>query len=158
MTKPKKWQFCSFCHGAAHSIIHIVAICIRNSKTLASFCSWEASLILTWSKTLRSQVFSWHGFFIKTIAPAHEIMVLITLATSDSSGEPAHLRSLARAFAVRTHEVWKKTKGQTKHQISSSTGWLRMCIWRMNLRRMKSTIMSWHGSFDQDYSKEISTS
>ena len=35
--------------------------------------------------------------------PAHEIMVLITQATSDSSGEPAHLRSLARAFLVRKY-------------------------------------------------------
>ena len=39
--------------------------------------------------------------------PAHEIMVLITLATCEGSDEPAHLRSIARAFAVRTHEVWK---------------------------------------------------
>ena len=29
-------------------------------------------------------------------------MVLITQATSEGSGKPAHLRSLARAFAVRT--------------------------------------------------------
>ena len=34
--------------------------------------------------------------------PAHEIMVLITQATSEGSGEPTHPRSLARAFAVRT--------------------------------------------------------
>ena len=39
--------------------------------------------------------------------PAHEIMVLITQATSEGSGEPAHPRSLARAFAVRSHEVGK---------------------------------------------------
>ena len=39
--------------------------------------------------------------------PAHEIMVLITKATSKCSGEPAHPLSLMRAFAVRTHEVWK---------------------------------------------------
>ena len=45
--------------------------------------------------------------YIKLIEPAHEIMVLITQATSEGSGEPAHLRSLSRAFAVRTHEVWK---------------------------------------------------
>ena len=41
------------------------------------------------------------------IEPAHEIMELITYATSEGSGEPAHPSSLARAFAVRTHEVWK---------------------------------------------------
>ena len=41
------------------------------------------------------------------IKPAHAIMVLITQATSECSGEAAHPRSLARAFAARTHEVWK---------------------------------------------------
>ena len=46
-------------------------------------------------------------------------MVLITQAISEGSGEPVHLRSLARAFAVRTHEVWKLTKGPTKNQTSS---------------------------------------
>ena len=35
---------------------------------------------------------------------AHEIMVLITQATSEGSGEPARPRSLDRAFAVRTPE------------------------------------------------------
>ena len=44
---------------------------------------------------------------MKEIEPAHEIMVLITKVTSEGSGEPTHLRSLARAFAIRTHEVWK---------------------------------------------------
>ena len=39
--------------------------------------------------------------------PAREIMVLITLATSEGSGEPAHPHGLARAFAVRTHGEWK---------------------------------------------------
>ena len=39
--------------------------------------------------------------------PAHEIMVLITSATSEGSGEPVHPRCLARAIAVRTYEVWK---------------------------------------------------
>ena len=43
----------------------------------------------------------------KIIEPADEIMVLITQATSEDSGEPAYPRSLTRAFAVRTHEVWK---------------------------------------------------
>ena len=47
-----------------------------------------------------------YTFFINTrFEPTHEIMVLITQATSEGSGEPAHPRRLARAFAVRTHEV-----------------------------------------------------
>ena len=40
-----------------------------------------------------------------SIEPAHEIMVLITQATSESSDKPAHPCSLARAFAVRTQSM-----------------------------------------------------
>ena len=58
----------------------------------------------------------------------------------------ASLRSLARAFAVRTHGVWKYTKGPNKNQTSSPTGWLHMRFWRMSLRRMKSAINLWAGS------------
>ena len=43
----------------------------------------------------------------KVNEPSHEIMVLITQATREGSGEPARPCSLARAFIVRTHEVWK---------------------------------------------------
>ena len=60
------------------------------------------------------------GIFRK-IEPANEIMVLITYATSEGSGEPAQPRSLARASTVRTHEVWKYMKGPTKSQTSSPT-------------------------------------
>ena len=56
--------------------------------------------------------------------------------------EPAHVRSLATAFAVRSHELRKWTKGQT----SSTTGWLHMRIWRMNLLRTKSAKISQVGS------------
>ena len=44
--------------------------------------------------------------FLLPFEPAHEIMELITYATSEGSGEPAYPRSDARAFTVRTHEVW----------------------------------------------------
>ena len=59
-----------------------------------------------------------------------------------------HLCSLSRAFAVRTHEVWKKTKGPTKNQTSSPTGCLNMHFWRMHLRRMKRAIISWNAHFE----------
>ena len=36
--------------------------------------------------------------------------------------------------------------GPTKNQTSSPTGWLRMHVWRMSLRRTKNTIISWDGS------------
>ena len=41
-------------------------------------------------------------------------MVLITWATSEGSCEPAHARSLARPFAVRTHEVWSRRRVRPK--------------------------------------------
>ena len=82
-----------------------------------------------------------------TFEPAHEIMVLITWATSKGSGKPAHWRCLARALAVRAHEIWKQTKGPTRNKTSSPTGWLRMCNWRTSLQRAKSAIISWAGSF-----------
>ena len=43
-----------------------------------------------------------------------------------------------------------KTKGPTKNQTSSPTGWLRMRVWKMNLRRTKSAIISWDGSNDKN--------
>ena len=39
--------------------------------------------------------------------PVLEIMVRITYATSEGSGEIVHMRSLAKALAVRTHDEWK---------------------------------------------------
>ena len=39
--------------------------------------------------------------------PAHEIMVLITYATSEGWGEPVHPGSVTRAYTVHMHEVWK---------------------------------------------------
>ena len=47
--------------------------------------------------------------------PAHEIMVLITQANREGSGEPALPRSLTWAFAVRIHEVWNSLFAHMKH-------------------------------------------
>ena len=51
--------------------------------------------------------YTYHEEFEKKIEQAHEIMVLTIMATNEGSGEPAHLYSLSRAFAVRTLDVWK---------------------------------------------------
>ena len=87
----------------------------------------------------------------KCQAPRHHIrMLLWYLSYRRPVKAQASLRirahSLTRAFAVRTHEVWKQTKGPTKNQTSSPTGWLHMGVWRMSLWRTKSTIISYHGS------------
>ena len=59
--------------------------------------------------------------------PAHEIMVLITQATSEGSGESAHVRSLARAVAcshTRRMEVdkWSDQKSDIQpHGMAAHT-------------------------------------
>ena len=45
-----------------------------------------------------------------------------------------------------TQKYFSSFHYQTKHQTSSPTGWLRMRIWRMSLRRTKSAILSCAGS------------
>ena len=54
-------------------------------------------------------------------------------------------RRLRRACASAQSRQ-RQTKGPTKNQTSSPTGWLRMCVWRMSLWRTKSAIISWAGS------------
>ena len=80
-----------------------------------------------------------------TNEPAHEIMVLIAKATSEGSGEPAH-----HCSHTWTMEV---DEGKTKKQTSSPTVWLRMHIWKMNLRRTKSAKISWIGSNDIQFTR-----
>ena len=51
--------------------------------------------------------------------------------------------------SLRCSHTWslEVDKGSDhKKQTSSPTGWLRMRVWRMSLRRTKRTIISWCGS------------
>ena len=66
----------------------------KNNKTYKLY----GMQILTLLQALESLV-SW------LFEPAQEIMVLIAQANSEGSGESAHPRSLARAFAVRTQSM-----------------------------------------------------
>ena len=74
--------------------------------------------------------------------PAHEIMAFITKANSECSGDPAHPRSLARAFAVREHEIWKLTKGPTKNRISRPYWMTAHARFKNEFTEDESTIMS----------------
>ena len=58
--------------------------------------------------------------------PRQANLVLIAYASSEGSGEPAHLRSLARTFAARSYKQWVKRNFQTKSQIPSPSEWLGM--------------------------------
>ena len=53
-------------------------------------------------------------------------------------------------FADIKYGSWQRV--QLKNQTSGLTGWLRMRVWRMSLRRMKSAIIAWAGSFMANFS------
>ena len=58
--------------------------------------------------------------------PRQANLVLIAYASSEGSGEPAHLRSLARTFAARSYKQWVKRNLQTESQIPGTSEWLGM--------------------------------
>ena len=63
---------------------------------------------------------------VYTCGPRQANLVLITYASSEGSGEPAHLRSLARTSAARSYKQWVKRNLQTESQIPSPSEWLGM--------------------------------
>ena len=62
---------------------------------VTSLLSYETSPYLSWRKK------SLLPKFLSQLEP------WLSQSTSEGSGEPVHLRSLAGAFVVCTHEVWK---------------------------------------------------
>ena len=65
----------------------------------------QAGLSLTWWKTSKT------GFLVTRLiykfllyGPCQANLVLIAYASSEGSGEPAHLRSLARTSAARSYK------------------------------------------------------
>ena len=63
------------------------------------------------------------------MGPVLNILVIITSANSEGSGEPAHMRSLARAFSACILEVWIYMKAQTKIYTTSFISSLDMSTW-----------------------------
>ena len=53
--------------------------------------------------------------------PALKILTLMAYASNEGSAKTAHMRSLARAFVVRTLEVRKTTKILAKPEIPTFT-------------------------------------
>ena len=84
-----------------------------------------------------------------TFGPRQANLVLIAYASSEGSGEPAHLRSLARTSAAHSYKQWIKRNLQTESQIPGPSEWLGMrskhLPWR-NARRHK---FAWRSSFIQ---------
>ena len=65
-------------------------------------------------------------FYALQNGPRQANLVLIAYASSEGSGEPAHLRSLARTSASRSYEQWVKRNIQTESQIPSPSARLGM--------------------------------
>ena len=55
------------------------------------------------------------------IDPAHEIVIIIALATNNGSDKPAYLHRLARAFAACLHIKWKYSKTCLKWPLKKKT-------------------------------------
>ena len=54
------------------------------------------------------------------------LVLIIAYASSEGSGEPAHLRSLARTSAARSYKQWVKRNLQTESHIPGPSEWLGM--------------------------------
>ena len=80
-----------------------------------------------------------HLFYF-TIGPHQANLVHIAYASSEASGQPAHLRSLTRTSAARSYKQWVKRNLQTENQIPGPSELLGMrslsLSWR-NARRHK---------------------
>ena len=71
-----------------------------------------------------------HGFITLSDMTSYGLrqanLVLIAYVSSEGSGEPAHLRSLARTSAARSYKQWVKRNLQTESQIPGPSEWLGM--------------------------------
>ena len=78
-------------------------------------------------KSVLGQSLIWpQQIYILAYGPRQANLVLITYASSEGSGEPAHPRSLARTFAARSYKQWVKSNLQTERQIPGPSQWLGM--------------------------------
>ena len=78
-----------------------------------------------------------------SLSLSNNLVCICILISADDSQK--YIR--ARAFAVRTHEIWKWMKDPTKIPTSSPYRMIAHARLRMRLRRTRSTMISWHNSF-----------
>ena len=79
--------------------------------------------------------------------PCQANLVLITYASSEGSGEPAHPRSLTRTSAARSYKHWVKRNLQTESQIPSPSEWLGMRSYNLSWRNAQRHKFAWRGSY-----------
>ena len=87
-------------------------------------------------------------FFLNRLyGPRQANLVLITYASSEGSGVPAHPRSLARTFAARSYKQWIKRNLQTESQIPGPSEWLGMRSWNLSWRNARRHKFASRGSY-----------
>ena len=66
---------------------------------------WAPPEVLSYTRfSSKSDVWAYGKLGIFTFGPRQANLVVIVYASSEGSGEPAHLRSLARTFAARSYK------------------------------------------------------
>ena len=109
------------------SVIHhsqILYIRYIQYNSLGNSCSWSSDPEILVSSP-KIVINGWpQGSELN--GPRQANLVLITYASSEGSGEPAHPRSLARTFAARSYKQWVKRNLQTESQIPGPSEWLGM--------------------------------
>ena len=85
---------------------------------------------------------------LTTYGPRQANLVLISYASSEGSGEPAHPRSLARTFAARSYKQWVKRNLQTESQIRGPSEQLGMRGWNLSWRNARRHKFAWRGSYN----------
>ena len=104
----------------SHSVMFYFFYKRKVSKKLLTACNFNRKSIPFLFKCSNNMLGNFQG------GPRQANLVLITYASSEGSGEPAHPRSLARTFAARSYKQWVKRNLQTESQISGSSEWLGM--------------------------------
>ena len=98
-------SYCSCKYWYNSSLDYCLEIIIHSASQWAiimCFFCFVLFCFLLFQCRLSPTIFAW-SYCWSSIQPAHGKMVRITKATSKGSGEPAHKRCHARAFAVRRY-------------------------------------------------------
>ena len=118
MKKPKKFDNFLYrhCKRTGHSSTKVsVQPVEKNNLWLEIWHYQKAWNRIKLGKIITSSISTW--LIITLYGPRQANLVLITYASSEGSGEPAHPRSLSRTFAARSYKQWIKRKLQTESQI-----------------------------------------
>ena len=117
--------------------MHIFLYGILRQHTMCALCRFE----------LRHSASS----NTKSYGPRQSNLVLIAYASSEGSGKPAHLRSLARTSAARSYKQWVKRNLQTESQIPGPSEWLGMPSENLSWWTAQRHKFAWHATHDMKF-------